>query len=239
MFDALVRLKSPVLLPMVGNMGVKEGTYLGELPERVRVDLERNNRLQGNAAVKIIDPKIHGVRGQVGRGRPIVLGNEIRSYSQSTLDHSLVSIFAPNVDVIFKGQEVIVDDDNLLSYGTRGKLRGFSKGANGNILAYIDYNEDAAPLRISADKIKLHKPKQYWMVQPSHITPEGRNLQALNRNSNANTNERFIEHIFINRRSAQNYAVSLSRSDRDVNNRYVVLGVSDYVNREGQLLSYE
>lgn len=235
MFDALVVAKENVMAPLLSGMAFKKGVYLATLGERTKEILEREGRLRTNSTVRVENPVLHRIANINGRTNTIdIRENEISNYNEGILENSQIPVFGYGVETLLRGQDVVVSDDNLLSYGTRGKVRGFAKGANGNILAYIDYMEDAAPLRISADKIEPWKPKGFWMVQPSHIDNNGQTLREFSNNhQNANAS---INYIFTSRRQAQNYALSMTRSH---NRPYVVMGASDYVNRDGQMLSYE
>ncbi len=231
MFNALVRLKKDTPIPMIGGgICMAEGAYLATAPTAFINSLANQTRFSRRVLIKVDSPELY--RYSVGgNGSVINRQDRVPNVNQGILDQCIVNFVQGNVECLIKGQEVVVDDENLLSYGTRGKLRGFTKGANGNILAYIDYNEEAAPLRISADKIKLWRPNAFWMVQPSNLNA---NRQPQNTLASAVGNGP-LDYVFNTRRSASNYAASLTR---ETGYNHVVMEVVEFVTREGQTLSY-
>lgn len=240
MFDAFVKVKRPIWAVLTNDVLIGEGEYLVTFTERTRNSQRTNGTFRGTNIVGTINnPKLFRAVPDEGT---LVCGEEIVNHSFNIDEIARISLRAPEVETIMKGQEVVVTDDSILSYGTRGVVRGFEKGRNGNILAYIDYLEDGAPLRIGINRIGLWRPGKFWMIQPSHMNQSGNartSFESPNYSGDGritNQGDAVINNVYVREDLARRNAEALTRA---TGRPFVVMEVSSYVNSEGQVINYE
>lgn len=65
---------------------------------------------------------------------------------------------------ILIGYPAEVDNDNILSHQTKGKVSGFSVNAAGNYMVHLHWLDGAPPLRIKPENLKINIPTKFYMV---------------------------------------------------------------------------
>ncbi len=160
MFDTYVKFFGK---PVIENNPIIycAGEYLGTMREPSKKFITENDRTEtrilgsfkevvtANTEAYLQDPE-----GCEKRARAI---DTLVVLNSSSLGKTLIGLFA--------GQEVVIDDDKILSHQTSGVVRGFLKNASGNIICYIDWMEGLPPISVSVSKVKPKAPRKSYMVQ--------------------------------------------------------------------------
>lgn len=244
MFDTYFKIteRSTIACRTVSNLLITEGSYLGNRDSRNPNSIHTNSAeaaIRGHRAARVLRYSNYSETGVIPTGLLLQKLSESDVAELNPISGTLRFNIALCKKVLRKGQKVVINDINLISYGTKGELLGFTFNSLGNVIAHVHYTEGAAPITISVDKIEFCKPPKIFMVQivnnpeeTSYLTAPGRPFNY-HRDSGVGENKNVVlPYTFNSRNQAVQFIKGFVNSDRK---EYIILETTAFVTADLEL----